>query len=745
MKNVSTFLRILLLVVVLLTNACNSFQQKMKPEGKTETDIIGQLTGGFFYTVSNNTTNKSEVQYIQLRKDSIASFNDAVKNIANDAFNITNGLNNYENTLLEYMDKINEDPEGVVFQITEEMLVNKISIHSYQEQIKKYLSAETNDDLSKALMDRFLFETVCDLVLLQKKQLSWLIDYSEVVFAMLNKTDPSKAQEFITTCTSLYSTVLKDNYINLLNKYYFATEVYTHILSADFYMGEYYLQEIQRKLDHMNSKAKEKNEVLIASYKDILSTNRKLPIIIEVPSVNLSDQLPPRRNLALPFGIVSYAAEEGLDEYYTNAIAILLLQELQLKILDREWYESITEILLTDFLLDSNTSKGIKIVYERQTSYENDRNLRRRMIQEINIDSTTEEEKKEEVNRIKLQTTSMESRSNASIDRQAIINNLRNGQDALIAIGLLGTDAQYSMIITMINTLLTDNKNLDADKIKNISNLINNDLIDILGDKKEDFINKITREQAEELYSIFTEWKNDTDHFREFDFDKNDLIRLVQLMGLEISEVPNQTPETIPEITQPLLKGFWELVDTEEIIPKTYATADDSQRREYTFEYTEGFISCSFEKVVYDGIKKTYLSESIMTSGGWSLLNDDGAFLPDERVKLKLTTNINHFQRLTPASKGGSGTNYTGVAVWAYIGNSRTPFGNATSGVLETSDGESVCRATISDGEITVSTNTIEVVGTFGPGKDKEQRILFVVVSNQGRIGGIKYTFEYLE
>ncbi|MBN2827400.1 MAG: hypothetical protein JXQ26_05400, partial [Tissierellales bacterium] len=191
------------------------------------------------------------------------------------------------------------------------------------------------------------------------------------------------------------------------------------------------------------------------------------------------------------------------------------------------------------------------------------------------------------------------------------------------------------------------------------------------------------------------------------------------------------------------IKGYWELVETEEVIPQEYTTGDDKDTRKYTFEYSDGTISCNYTRIVYDGIKKTYLTELIDTSGGWSLAIDDDAYLPDEKVKLTLNANIDHFQRLTTPESGGSGTNQTGVAVWAYIGNINTPFGNATSGVLESHEGDSTCRATISEGKIALASVTLEVSSVFGLGKNNEQKVLFVVVSNQGRIGGIKYIYEY--
>lgn len=206
---------------------------------------------------------------------------------------------------------------------------------------------------------------------------------------------------------------------------------------------------------------------------------------------------------------------------------------------------------------------------------------------------------------------------------------------------------------------------------------------------------------------------------------------------------PGEVPPSSPNSEEPLA-GYWELTATEEVIPPTYRVGDDKDSREYTFEYNAGSIACTFERQVYDGLKKTYLDEEIVTSGGWSQPGEDGAYLPDEQIKLTLTASINSFHRLTTPESGGAGTNFTGVKVWAYLGNTNTPFGNATQGVLTNPEsGKSVCSASISNGRIAVQSDALMVGGALGPGQDGEEKVLFIVVSNQGRQGGIKYVFRY--
>ncbi|MBN2260586.1 MAG: hypothetical protein JW702_08570 [Clostridiales bacterium] len=181
--------------------------------------------------------------------------------------------------------------------------------------------------------------------------------------------------------------------------------------------------------------------------------------------------------------------------------------------------------------------------------------------------------------------------------------------------------------------------------------------------------------------------------------------------------------------------NLWELVSTEEIIPQTYTTGDSNDSRLYTFEYSGNAIDCHYERTVYDGIKKQYLSELIDTSGSWTLSNEDGAFLPEENVTVILGTQISNFERIS--------TNYTGVSSWAYIDEATAAFGNASGTILKSKDGISMSKSEIIDGVITIPSNSLEVTAQMGTGTLGQQKALFVVISNQGKIGGIKYIYEW--
>lgn len=657
-----------------------------------EQAYVGKIMGGIFYTINSN--NPQHHDYNEIRKHSIQLLSDTIEKTIIEANFVSKGLHGYKNLLLEALDSSISDSNSTLFEITKGILTYETAINATQIEIEKFLSIKPQDELSKATLDMYLLESLTQLIHHQKNYLSWLIGSTEISLAMIEKTDPIKSSELIHSFVNDFSNNLSEPIKALQKKYCQAAEIYTYILSADYHTSEYYLNEISQRLELLDPQKKEALKEPIDLYYEIMQQNRRAPIIIDLSDNDALSYQSSQAKASLMSLSVAQDAEASYNDYFTNAIAISLLRELQDKISDRDWDRemdwSVQQILIEDLLLNTELTENIKASYENQADNLINLEFRRRLVQTYPNEEAQGEASTEDIARIKEQVAAMENAASQSMQRQEIIDRINLGQNTLNSLAFIGDDARYAMMIEMINVIIAEGKSngLDHEKTKNISTLINNNL----GEMPQ----------------------------------------------------PTSAPEEEPTSpSQPAIKGYWELVETEEVIPQEYTTGDDKDTRKYTFEYSDGTISCNYTRIVYDGIKKTYLTELIDTSGGWSLAIDDDAYLPDEKVKLTLNANIDHFQRLTTPESGGSGTNQTGVAVWAYIGNINTPFGNATSGVLESHEGDSTCRATISEGKIALASVTLEVSSVFGLGKNNEQKVLFVVVSNQGRIGGIKYIYEY--
>jgi hypothetical protein len=210
------------------------------------------------------------------------------------------------------------------------------------------------------------------------------------------------------------------------------------------------------------------------------------------------------------------------------------------------------------------------------------------------------------------------------------------------------------------------------------------------------------------------------------------VIRVV-ILALLVSILPG--PAINAQITTPENEGYWQLVDTEEVIPADETIGDEKDNRKYTLSYSNGSFSCDYKWTQYDGIKKENKYEILQTTGGWT--QPPESILPDDKVSLTLSAAIGKFQRIN--------MNYSGIQVKAYIASPDTPFGrlNAGPGDLTDENGKNICEASIVDGKIKVDSQTKEVTGIFGKGtSDGEKKALFVVARTD-RLGGVKYIYEW--
>jgi hypothetical protein len=82
-----------------------------------------------------------------------------------------------------------------------------------------------------------------------------------------------------------------------------------------------------------------------------------------------------------------------------------------------------------------------------------------------------------------------------------------------------------------------------------MNQLLNKDLDEILGDKKNVFIEKLLSTKAEELADLFITWKDSRENFNNLNFDKNDLIDLVKLLGIGVEVAEEELAEPIEKYT----------------------------------------------------------------------------------------------------------------------------------------------------------------------------------------------------
>lgn len=179
--------------------------------------------------------------------------------------------------------------------------------------------------------------------------------------------------------------------------------------------------------------------------------------------------------------------------------------------------------------------------------------------------------------------------------------------------------------------------------------------------------------------------------------------------------------------TQIAQDGYWEQYDVQIIVPQNQTVGDQKDLIEYNFSSSKNSISLDMVRTGTGGV------ETIGTFGNWSL--PEREYFAGHTIRLDLSAAIKNFDR--------KWTNYSGVNVYAYLGSVNTPLGSATNQALRDINGEGTCSATINNGKIVIGQANKEVSIAAPEGSSNQKMVIFVVVSNQGKQGGVKYYYAW--
>lgn len=751
----------LLLVIIMLIGGCGTKQQSGSPavssiiapaqetsptesqsgDGQFEQNLLGSLAGGLFYTLDSPSYGSD---YAKARIQTVNQFSGAIQQLADDAIRIRSILVPYEQMLLEHLDQIAPGHEVAGQEIVSGILANRVALQAWEAQLMYDQTHRSNNALTLAALEQNQFETTVAMVQQEEMYVSWLMGVTEVIYFLLQHVNPALADILEQTSGTWVQDSLSPAYHKLLDSHQTAARIHAYLLSADYYMGEYQLEQLAGKIQQFSPAEADEFSGAIQDYKTLLQADR-IPIVLIEPAENT-----PAAASQSPFAWLADAispqvhAESKLADQSAIYISLRILAELEDNASVYRNQQAMADMLLTEILLAPDLPEVLEVIKARIDS-SGDPDFGDRILQMYQIEMDNTDAPSEEIEQFRQELAFMAESAGSGAAREALIDKIGTAQDILRGLSWVNPDFAYSEMISRLSELITERSNLADGQIKNIRMLIQEDLTELVGDQKEELINRLVNTSAEDVLNQFDDWKQNTDHFQTLDLTRNDLIRLLNNFGFD---VPVAQPEPLPAPI-PVEGGIWELVDTIEVVPSTYESGDDKDHRLYTFEYSAenaaGSVACEFERKVYDGIKKTYLAETIATGGSWERSSTDEAFLPGDTIRVTLRTQIDAFNRLTPVESGGNGTNFTGVAAWAYWGNVTTVFGNTGKDLLISADGETVCRADIIDGKKAIESATLEVSGEFDEGKKGSQTVLFIVISNQGRVGGVKYIYEFVE
>ena len=209
-----------------------------------------------------------------------------------------------------------------------------------------------------------------------------------------------------------------------------------------------------------------------------------------------------------------------------------------------------------------------------------------------------------------------------------------------------------------------------------------------------------------------------------------DLPNATPELSLESDVTTEGSPEDLSEnpMTSEVVKdGYWELYSSEIIVPQDEIIGGGSDVLTYEFSSSGTSISLVAERTSGKDVEK------ISTHGSWSV--PEQTYFAEHTIRITLSAYIDNFDR--------KWTNFNGVKVWAYIGSENTSLGSPTSQVLLDGDGLGTCAATISEGKITVGQASKEVSIQVPKGSVDQKMVIIIVVSNQGKQGGVKYYYAW--
>ncbi|MCK5763868.1 MAG: hypothetical protein KAH05_07095, partial [Clostridiales bacterium] len=251
------------------------------PKVTKEEDIINQIHGGFLYTSNLKAENKDEEKFNEERKKAIKIFMETIEDTAMMSFKVIDEIEEYEENLMKYMDKI-EDKNAYVHiqEITNKMLANKVMINSYEEQINTYLSLKTKDEVTDAIIDNYMVIDLIDLVETQSQYISWLI-YNTAVISIL-VTSERQSDKLISSSEKIYENI-DEKYNEMMFEYQKSANIYSYIASADYYANLYYMSEVKKDIDVLKENQSDEVKELEDLYNKIIEINSKPPVLKEIP------------------------------------------------------------------------------------------------------------------------------------------------------------------------------------------------------------------------------------------------------------------------------------------------------------------------------------------------------------------------------------------------------------------------------------------------------------------------------
>ncbi len=516
-------LLVIICIIVSLFSGCFS------PKVSLEEDIIYQLNAGYLYTTQYKTTNRDEKNYNNEREDAIKTFMDTIEKTSKYSFDVIDGLIKYENNLLKYIDKIEDKDSSTTLllqSITNKLFAYKIILDSKENEIAKYMDMRSKNDETKAILNSYILYSLCDLIKVQNEYIIWLINNTATTSILLEPTSERQSDRLISSSESIYDKNIKSEINKMMFEYDKAINMNSYILSADYYASEYYLSEALKNIENIKSgnidrkitpeQLKEMQNELVdieLLYYEIVKNNSRPSFLQPVPEKQSS------------FSFIKSVSAEDSDLSLLDA-SMPTIEEVS-KINDSNYDKS----------KNYGTHDIAQNLLVAKTSLELSPN---KMIEFVNNKSTTNLTPAAKAISEPVKLTINNSYL-TQIGIYLVQQNIKRDEG--------GVNAQYAQIIKHLTDKLTSvSENITDEQKDNIKHLLENELSELLEGRKDEFVDRVINSSAEELIDTYNVWIENSDKSRDLNFDKDDLINLLIVLGIDIeqfdfsSSVPSPQP-----------------------------------------------------------------------------------------------------------------------------------------------------------------------------------------------------------
>ncbi len=515
---------------------------------KSEASLFNTLIGGFFYN------DYLDNEYNVLRNEAVNIFNNQIIEVAEGSTELYfSGISLYEEKVLSFIDEVNNfsrDYDENFQVIVDNMLLYNTVIDGLSLQINGYfeiIEGYEKNNINKAAIDGEIFEKTMTLHQKTSEYILFLINTSEYIANQVVENSNIEYADSIRKDThEIFETYVVPEMLKVERSYIIMGSMYAHIASSDYYYKKKMEDEVWTKLNALE--ATENTEALKTLF--VKNKEYRPEYLIEAPGTALETNS--KTGLfSWPFGSVSYASDIKTN---SKAIAILkMMEELEFKVSSGS---ELNDDDISDAIMNMIINQKIKkdIAAKESSQAPNTQALDNMISSSKGTSFPAYADNIPELQDIKIDTNainknvkSLEKEIISKELREEIIQKIKKSQSSDNAVlgnlfvnlaPSLGGDTVYNGIINKFADVLKENKGLmKPETYENLSQILNNDLAEVLGSKKSAFVTKFLNGSANDMVNKFTDWVNGSQNSKNIKINRNNLIQMLNAIGFETEAV----------------------------------------------------------------------------------------------------------------------------------------------------------------------------------------------------------------